>query len=109
MIMRYNDPSARFHHSLVVSFCSARWSQANSFHEVNIELRGNVQDFTCAVVAGDSNKSNNPAPPTKQLHAAGDATQPVAFSLNLKASLAGVGVYNVFRDASARHGITGAC
>lgn len=33
-------------------------SQANSsLGEVNIELRGNVVDFTCAVVAGDSNKS----------------------------------------------------
>lgn len=30
-------------------------SQANSsLGEVNIELRGNVVDFTCAVVAGDS-------------------------------------------------------
>lgn len=35
-------------------------SQANSsLGEVNIELRGNVVDFTCAVVAGDSNKSVN--------------------------------------------------
>ncbi len=86
-------------------------SQANSsLGEVNIELRGNVVDFTCAVVAGDSNKSVNLGTwPTKQLHAAGDATQPVAFSLKLEGCPAGVGVYNVFRDASARHGITGAC
>ncbi|TGE09152.1 fimbriae assembly protein, partial [Salmonella enterica subsp. enterica serovar Poona] len=61
-------------------------SQANSsLGEVNIELRGNVVDFTCAVVAGDSNKSVNLGTwPTKQLHAAGDATQPVAFSLKLE-------------------------
>ncbi|EEA9918600.1 fimbrial protein, partial [Salmonella enterica subsp. enterica serovar Infantis] len=61
-------------------------SQVNSsLGEVNIELRGNVVDFTCAVVAGDSNKSVNLGTwPTKQLHAAGDATQPVAFSLKLE-------------------------
>ncbi|HAK5457167.1 TPA: fimbria assembly protein [Salmonella enterica] len=61
-------------------------SQANSsLGEVNIELRGNVVDFTCAVVAGDSNKSVNLGTwPTKQLHAAGDATQPVSFSLKLE-------------------------
>ncbi len=61
-------------------------SQANSsLGEVNIELRGNVVDFTCAVVAGDSNKSVNLGTwPTKQLHVAGDATQPVAFSLKLE-------------------------
>lgn len=85
-------------------------SQANSsLGEVNIELRGNVVDFTCAVVAGDSNKSVNLGTwPTKQLHAVGDATQPVAFSLKLEGCPPGR-VYNVFRDASARHGITGAC
>lgn len=56
-------------------------SQANSsLGEVNIELRGNVVDFTCAVVAGDSNKSVNLGTwPTKQLHAVGDATQPVSW------------------------------
>lgn len=60
-------------------------SQANSsLGEVNIELRGNVVDFTCAVVAGDSNKSVNLGTADKQLHAAGDATQPVAFSLKLE-------------------------
>ncbi len=40
-------------------------SQANSsLGEVNIELRGNVVDFTCAVVAGDSNNLNRPARPS---------------------------------------------
>ncbi|AXE04682.1 fimbria assembly protein [Salmonella enterica] len=60
--------------------------QANSsLGEVNIELRGNVVDFSCAVIAGDSNKSVNLGIwPTKQLHAAGDATQPVSFSLKLE-------------------------
>ncbi|EAT3566096.1 fimbria assembly protein [Salmonella enterica] len=60
--------------------------QANSsLGDINIELRGNVVDFTCAVIAGDSNKSVNLGTwPTKQLHAAGDATPPVAFSLKLE-------------------------
>lgn len=35
------------------SLCHA----ASSLGEINIELRGNVVDFTCAVIAGDSNKS----------------------------------------------------
>ncbi|CEC48703.1 fimbria-like protein FimF precursor [Salmonella enterica subsp. enterica serovar Paratyphi A] len=67
-------------------------SQANSsLGEVNIELRGNVVDFTCAVVAGDSNKSVNLGTwPTKQLHAAGDATQPVAFSIAVVVNIDGL-------------------
>lgn len=35
------------------SLCHA----ASSLGEINIELRGNVVDFTCAVIASDSNKS----------------------------------------------------
>ncbi|WP_411901204.1 fimbrial protein, partial [Salmonella enterica] len=58
--------------------------------EVNIELRGNVVDFTCAVVADDSNKSVNLGTlPTKKLHAAVDATKLVAFNLNLEGFPAG--------------------
>lgn len=82
-------------------------SQANSsLGEVNIELRGNVVDFTCAVVAGDSNKSVNLGTwPTKQLHAAGDATQPVAFSLKLEGCPPGSAsiTFSGTRQRPARH------
>lgn len=56
-----------------------------SLGEINIELRGNVVDFTCAVIASDSNKSVELGTwPTKQLKATGDTTQPVPFTLKLE-------------------------
>jgi type 1 fimbria pilin len=52
--------------------------------EINIELRGNVVDFTCAVEAADSNKTVALGTwPTKQLRTAGSTTQPVPFTLHL--------------------------
>jgi minor fimbrial subunit len=52
--------------------------------EINIELRGNVVDFTCVVDAGDSDKT---VPlgrwPTKQLRQAGSTTSEIPFSLKL--------------------------
>ena len=63
------------------SLCHA----ASSLGEINIELRGNVVDFTCAVIASDSNKSVELGTwPTKQLQTSGDTTQPVAFTLKLE-------------------------
>ena len=56
-----------------------------SLGEINIELRGNVVDFTCAVIASDSNKYVDLGTwPTKQLKTSGDTTQPVPFSLKLE-------------------------
>lgn len=58
---------------------------ASSLGEINIELRGNVVDFTCAVIASDSNKSVDLGTwPTKQLQTSGDTTQPVSFTLKLE-------------------------
>ncbi|WP_458326999.1 fimbria assembly protein [Citrobacter freundii] len=55
---------------------------SSSLGEINIELRGNVVDFTCAVIASDSNKSVELGTwPTKQLQTSGDTTQPVAVTL----------------------------
>jgi len=52
--------------------------------EINIELRGNVVDFTCAVEAADSNKTVALGTwPTKQLRTSGSTTQPVPFTLHL--------------------------
>ncbi|MBV8042064.1 MAG: fimbria assembly protein [Pluralibacter sp.] len=52
--------------------------------QVNIELTGNVVDFTCVVEGGDSDKS---VPlgrwPTKQLRQAGSTTNVVPFTLRL--------------------------
>ncbi|WP_213131919.1 fimbria assembly protein [Citrobacter sp. FP75] len=56
-----------------------------SLGEINIELRGNVVDFTCVVIAGDSNKYVDLGTwPTKQLKTSGDSTQPISFSLKLE-------------------------
>lgn len=57
---------------------------ATPLGEINIELRGNVVDFTCAVEAADSNKTVELGVwPTKQLRTTGSTTQPVAFTLRL--------------------------
>lgn len=67
--------------TLISPFCLAE----SSLGEINIELRGNVVDFTCAVIAGDSNKTVELGSwPTKQLRSTGDTTQPVPFSLKLE-------------------------
>lgn len=52
--------------------------------EINIELRGNVVDFTCVAEVGDSNKTVQLGRwPTKQLQQAGNTTQEVPFTLKL--------------------------
>ncbi|NDO83648.1 adhesin [Citrobacter sp. NCU1] len=67
--------------TLLSPFCQAE----SSLGEINIELRGNVVDFTCAVIAGDSNKTVELGTwPTKQLRTTGDTTQPIPFSLKLE-------------------------
>lgn len=52
--------------------------------EVNIELRGNVVDFSCYVEMGDENKTVQLGRwPTKQLRTAGSTTQSMPFTLKL--------------------------
>ncbi|MCX0222164.1 adhesin, partial [Escherichia coli] len=65
----------------VLSFSSQCWADT-SLGEINIELRGNVVDFTCVAIASDSNKTVELGKwPTKQLKTTGDTTQPVSFTL----------------------------
>lgn len=57
---------------------------ATSLGEINIELRGNVVDFSCTVETADSNKTVNLGNwPTKQLRTPGSTTAPVPFQLKL--------------------------
>ena len=71
--------------SMFVLMFSSLCRADTSLGEINIELRGNVVDFTCAVVTGDSNKSVDLGTwPTKQLSTAGATTQPVPFTLKLE-------------------------
>ena len=74
---------------LLAIFCSVLLSPLcradTALGEINIELRGNVVDFTCTAVTGDSNKTVELGTwPTKQLKTSGDTTQPVPFSIKLE-------------------------
>jgi len=52
--------------------------------EINIELYGNIVDFTCVAEGSDSNKSVTLGTwPTKQLNTTGSRTQAMPFSLKL--------------------------
>lgn len=55
-----------------------------SLGAINIELRGNVVDFSCYVEMGDDNKTVQLGRwPTKQLRTAGSTTQSIPFTLKL--------------------------
>lgn len=60
-------------------------AQADSpLGEINIELRGNVVDFSCYVETADENKTVQMGSwPTKQLRTAGSTTQSMPFTLKL--------------------------
>ncbi|KNC92881.1 fimbria assembly protein [Trabulsiella odontotermitis] len=64
---------------------TAQTAQATTpLGEINIELRGNVVDFTCVVEAGDSDKTVQLGRwPTKQLRQAGSTTSEIPFTLKL--------------------------
>ncbi len=82
---------------------------SSSLGEINIELRGNVVDFTCAVIASDSNKSVELGTwPTKQLQTSGDTTQPVAFTLKLEGCPPGSASITFFRYSGSGHDAAGA-
>lgn len=57
---------------------------ASPLGEINIELRGNVVDFSCTVETADSNKTVSLGTwPTKQLRLPGSTTMAVPFTLKL--------------------------
>ena len=57
---------------------------ATALGEINIELYGNIIDFTCVVEGSDSDKSVTLGTwPTKQLKTAGSTTQMMPFTLKL--------------------------
>ncbi|MEG5549917.1 fimbria assembly protein [Enterobacter wuhouensis] len=52
--------------------------------EINIEMHGNIVDFTCVAEGNDSDKVVKLGTwPTKQLRTAGSRTQPMPFTLKL--------------------------
>lgn len=52
--------------------------------EINIEMHGNIVDFTCVAEGSDSDKVVKLGTwPTKQLRTAGSRTQPMPFTLKL--------------------------
>ncbi|HEY3986830.1 fimbria assembly protein [Cedecea sp.] len=57
---------------------------ASPLGEINVELRGNIVDYTCVVETGGDNKTVKMGSwPTKQLRTAGSTTQAMPFSLRL--------------------------
>lgn len=69
--------------ALVLLFSQAAMS-ASPLGEINIELRGNVVDFSCTVETADSNKTVSLGTwPTKQLRIPGSTTMQVPFKLKL--------------------------
>ena len=57
---------------------------ANALGEINIELYGNIVDFTCVAEGSDSDKSVTLGTwPTKQLSTTGSRTQAMPFTLKL--------------------------
>lgn len=72
---------------LILLFAGMVVSQAQAdspLGEVNIELRGNVVDFSCYVETADENKTVQLGRwPTKQLRTAGSTTQSMPFTLKL--------------------------
>lgn len=65
-------------------FISAGANADSPLGEINVELRGNIVDFTCVVETGSDNKTIQLGSwPTKQLRTAGSTTQPMPFNLKL--------------------------
>lgn len=69
---------------IAASLLPAYTLAATPLGEINIELYGNIVDFTCVVEAGDSAKSVTLGTwPTKQLKTTGSTTQSMPFTLKL--------------------------
>lgn len=70
--------------ALIAGLLSSQAHADNSLGEVNIELSGNVVDYSCVVEANDSDKSVELGRwPTKQLRNPGSTTSLVPFTLSL--------------------------
>jgi minor fimbrial subunit len=71
--------------AMAISMMPVQSVQAsNALGEINIELYGNIVDFTCVAEGSDSNKTVPLGTwPTKQLSTTGSRTQAVPFTLKL--------------------------
>jgi minor fimbrial subunit len=64
-------------------FQANAWS-ATALGEINIQMSGNIVDFTCVAEGSDSDKAVTLGTwPTKQLSSTGSRTQPMPFTLKL--------------------------
>lgn len=64
-------------------FQTNAWS-ATALGEINIQMSGNIVDFTCVAEGSDSDKTVTLGTwPTKQLSTTGSRTQPMPFTLKL--------------------------
>jgi type 1 fimbria pilin len=67
----------------LVMFQTNAWS-ATALGEINIQMSGNIVDFTCVAEGSDSDKTVTLGTwPTKQLSTTGSRTQPMPFTLKL--------------------------
>lgn len=70
--------------ALVLLVLNTHVQAVTALGEINIELYGNIVDFTCVAEGSDSDKTVTLGTwPTKQLSTAGSRTQPVPFTLKL--------------------------
>ena len=70
--------------ALVLLVLNTHAQAVTALGEINIELYGNIVDFTCVAEGSDSDKTVTLGTwPTKQLSTAGSRTQPVPFTLKL--------------------------
>ena len=70
--------------ALVLLVLNTHAQAVTALGEINIELYGNIVDFTCVAEGSDSDKTVTLGTwPTKQLSTAGSRTQPAPFTLKL--------------------------
>jgi minor fimbrial subunit len=83
MTNRYS--SRRLALCLLIGLAAGNARADSPLGEINIELRGNVVDYSCYVETGDDNKTVQLGTwPTRQLRTAGSRTQSMPFTLKLK-------------------------
>lgn len=70
--------------ALALTMCQANAWSATALGEINIQMYGNIVDFTCVAEGSDSDKTVTLGTwPTKQLSTTGSRTQPMPFTLKL--------------------------
>lgn len=80
----------------LVMFQTNAWS-VTALGEINIQMSGNIVDFTCVAEGSDSDKTVTLGTwPTKQLSTTGSRTQPMPFTLEADRLSAGCRVDYVF-------------